>query len=63
MKLRTNDKLPMSRSTIGGCYVCGFCGHRVSDRSKPGDKGTFPRRNRARGIMVKHLNDKHSKET
>ncbi len=62
MGYRTNDKVPMTRSTMGRCYVCNICKHRVGDRRQMGDRGTFPGRNRARGLMVKHINEKHPAE-
>jgi hypothetical protein len=56
-KLTAWDSTPGERM-IGG-YRCGTCGAICCDRRAPGDRGSYPARNRSRAALIKHWNKYH----
>jgi len=64
MGYRTNDAAPVTWCPLRRACICDLCGEGFKGHRHPGDRGSFPARNRARGNAIKHLNERHpQKET
>lgn len=58
-RLTTKDRTPGERVPMLRGYRCEVCGAVFTDRRHPGDRGSFPGQNRARGNLIKHYNATH----